>query len=159
MVYCNAITRERSFYVETEQYYSHSTEDTENAGAALARKLIEKYHDAPFFVTLSGGLGAGKTAFTRGFASVLSPGSRVKSPSFTIVNEYRRGTTPLFHFDLYRLGESADLSDIGFSEYVENGHCIIEWSEYLNEDIPENAVNVNIEKSSDTDRIITVKYR
>ena len=53
MVYCNARTRERSFDVETEQYYSHSTEDTENAGAALARKLIEKYHDAPFFVTLS----------------------------------------------------------------------------------------------------------
>ena len=136
------------------QIQTHNVTETEHAGGSLAKKL-----SPGALVAFTGDLGAGKTAFTRGFASVLSPGSRVKSPSFTIVNEYRRGTTPLFHFDLYRLGESADLSDIGFSEYVENGHCIIEWSEYLNEDIPENAVNVNIEKSGDTDRLITVKYR
>ena len=145
--------------MDKEVFSSHSPEETEKVGADLAKKLLCRSQGSLFFITLEGGLGAGKTAFTRGVASVVSPGSRVKSPSFTIVNEYRRGEKPLFHFDLYRLGEDNDLSEIGFSEYVENGHCIIEWSEYLSEDLPENSVNVNIEKTGETDRIITVTYR
>ena len=106
---------------------------------------------------LEGSLGAGKTALTRGVTSVLSPGSRVKSPSYTIVNEYRMGEVPLFHFDLYRLGEDADLSDIGFSEYVEGGHCIIEWSEYLAE-APRDAVTVNIKDLGGDRRKIEITY-
>lgn len=142
----------------TEVYRTQSTEETVKTGAMIAAKLSEMYPASLFFITLRGDLGSGKTAFTRGLASVLSPGSRVKSPSFTIVNEYRKGKTPLFHFDLYRLGEEADLSEIGFSEYVESGHCVVEWSEYLREDIPENAVDVKIEKIGDNSRTITVTY-
>ena len=123
-------------------YITSSVEETEKAGALLARALTEK-DPALRFIMLRGPLGAGKTAFTRGVASVISPGSRVKSPSYTIVNEYRLGAVPLFHFDLYRLGEGADLEGIGFDEYVGSGHCIIEWSEYL-DDAPQDAVTVTI---------------
>ena len=136
---------------------SSSAEETEKIGAALAEGLLTERPESLYFVLLEGDVGAGKTAFCRGFSSVISPGSRVKSPSYTIVNEYRRGDVPLFHFDLYRLGEDADLSDIGFFEYVKSGHCIIEWSEYLDADfLPENVVRVLIQKDSETERLITV---
>ena len=104
---------------------------------------------------LEGPLGVGKTALTRGIASVFSPGSRVKSPSYTIVNEYRFGRVPLFHFDLYRLGKDSDLSDIGFYEYVESGHCVVEWSEYL-ADVPDGAVKVSIASDGESSRNIEI---
>ncbi len=139
------------------EYVSNSVADTENIGVSLAEKLLGERPEELYFIMLKGGLGAGKTAFCRGFARVLSPGSRVKSPSFTIVNEYRGSDIPLFHFDLYRLDEGADLSDIGFSEYTESGHCIIEWSEYLNEEIPSGALTVTIDKCSETQRKVIVE--
>lgn len=136
---------------------SRSPEETEKAGASLAEKLLSENPGELCFVLLEGDVGAGKTAFCRGFSSVISPKSRVKSPSYTIVNEYRRGGVPLFHFDLYRLGEDADISDIGFFEYVKTGHVIIEWSEYLDRTfLPENAVRVHIQKDGETERTITV---
>lgn len=141
-----------------EEFISDSPEKTEKIGAEFAEKLTENNPERLFFIKLEGTLGAGKTAFTRGVASVLSPGSRVKSPSYTIVNEYRRGKKPLFHFDLYRLGEDNDLESIGFREYVETGHCIIEWSEYLNEDVPEDAICVRITPLGETSRKIEIIY-
>ncbi len=140
-----------------EIYESNSVEDTEKIGATLAERLSAKRAGELYFIMLKGGLGAGKTAFCRGFAKVLSPGSRVKSPSFTIVNEYRGGDVPIFHFDLYRLEEDADLSDIGFYEYTESGHCIIEWSEYLSEEIPQGALTVTIEKCDENSRKVIVE--
>lgn len=134
---------------------SRCAEDTEAAGASLARTLTEKCGGELFFVCLYGDLGAGKTAFVRGFASVLSPGSRVKSPTYTVVNEYHGGSIPLYHFDLYRLEDSEDgLWGIGFDDYAAGGHCILEWSEFLPEK-PDNAVSVKIEKLSDSERKIT----
>lgn len=139
------------------EYISNTVEETEKIGSDLAEKLLLERPDGLYFIMLRGGLGAGKTAFCRGFAKVLSPQSRVKSPSFTIVNEYRGAQTPLFHFDLYRLGEGADLADIGFYEYTESGHCIIEWSEYLCEEIPEGALTVTIEKSDEAQRKVIIE--
>lgn len=141
-----------------KQFVSRSDTDTETIGAALASELIKTRPNELYFVMLKGSLGAGKTAFTRGFASVLSPKSKVKSPSFTVVNEYRSSNIPLYHFDLYRLGEECDLSEIGFSEYSENGHCIIEWSEYLNEPESDGFIEVEIEKTGENERCITVTY-
>lgn len=135
-----------------------SAAETEQAGASLAAHLYGENPEKKQFVCLTGDLGAGKTAFVRGFASVLSPGSRVKSPSYTVVNEYRKGNIPIFHFDLYRLEESEDALDgMGFDEYTESGHCILEWSEYLPAGLcPPDAVKVNIKKVGDNDREITV---
>jgi len=80
-------------------------------------------------VALYGGLGTGKTAFTRGLAKGMGISMNVSSPTFTIVNEYP-GETPLFHFDMYRLDDEEELFDIGWDDYMKrNGICVVEWSE------------------------------
>lgn len=130
-----------------------SVEETEKAGFALADELFDR---PDVFVALYGDLGAGKTAFVRGFAERFSPGSRVKSPTYTIVNEYRKGSRPLFHFDLYRIEDPDELSGFGFDEYVANGVCITEWSENIADEIPEDAVKVRILKSGENERTIEI---
>ena len=142
----------------TEVFTTHSVSETEKVGADFAATLAKRKSLDRYFICLTGDLGAGKTAFVRGFASVMSPGSRVKSPTYTVVNEYRKGYLPLFHFDLYRLEDGAESLDaIGFEEYVENGHCILEWSEYLSEK-PDNAITVDIRKADEDTRTITIDY-
>ena len=131
-------------------------EETEAVGAALAERIRKERGASPCFIAMEGDLGAGKTAFVRGFASVLSPGSRVKSPTYTIVNEYRRGAYPLFHFDLYRLGEADGLESIGFEEYLASGICIAEWSENLGENRPADAWTVILKKTGESTREITI---
>ncbi len=136
---------------------SRSEKETEAAGEDAARMLRDTRGGVPSFVALYGDLGAGKTAFVRGFASVLSPGSRVKSPTYTVVNEYRRGPIPVFHFDFYRLGDARELDSIGFEEYTAQGICIAEWSEKLGEDLPKDALTVTIRKLDADTREITVR--
>ena len=104
-------------------------------------------------------MGVGKTVFTRGFASYFGI-SGVKSPTYTIVNEYSGGGVRIFHFDLYRISDSDDLMSIGYDDYVlREGYSIAEWSERIPEDIPEDAIFVSICRSpSDEDkRIIEIK--
>ena len=131
-------------------------EETANAGAELAEQLLKS--GKKYFVALYGDLGAGKTVFVRGFTGVASPGSRVKSPTYTIVNEYRKGKTPVFHFDLYRIGNTDELDGFGFEEYVENGLCIAEWSENLGDMLPEDTIRVTIQKAGESERTITIDY-
>ncbi len=135
--------------------YTETPEQTERVGKLLGTLLEESSEF--FFVAMYGDLGAGKTVFVRGLASILSPTSRVKSPTFTLVNEYRRGKKPLFHFDLYRISDVSELDGFGFDEYVDGGNCIAEWSENLGEDVPKNSIKVKLEKKSDTMREITVE--
>ena len=130
-----------------------SADETEALGAYIASILDKKTS----FVALYGEIGAGKTAFVRGFASVISPGSRVKSPTYTVVNEYRRGEIPLFHFDLYRLSSPEELDSLGFDEYVSSGICIAEWPDMLGDDLPENAVKVYIRRIGENEREITAE--
>lgn len=123
------------------EYLSHSETETEAAGQALAAKL--RPGDV---VAYRGDLGAGKTAFTRGLARGLGYHGRVTSPTFTIVNEYE-GPTPLFHFDLYRLGGEEELWDIGWEDYLaRNGVCAVEWSEIAPGALPENTVYVTLRR-------------
>ena len=133
------------------QFLSHSTQETEAIGEELAQKL--RGGDVLAF---TGSLGMGKTAFTRGLARGLGCRGRVTSPTFTIVNEYE-GRTPLFHFDMYRLGSSDELFDIGWEDYLARGGvCAVEWSENV-EDALQGAIRVTIEKDpfeADTRRII-----
>ena len=108
------------------EYLSHSPEETEHIGEELGRTL-----HAGSVVAYRGGLGMGKTAFTRGLARGLGCRGRVTSPTFTIVNEYS-GDIPLFHFDMYRLGGEDELFDIGWEDYLTRGGvCAVEWSEQV----------------------------
>ena len=123
------------------EYLSHSEQETEELGAALAGRL-----KAGDVVAYRGDLGAGKTAFTRGLARGLGCTGRVTSPTFTIVNEYE-GRIPLFHFDLYRLGDEEELWDIGWEDYLgRGGVCAVEWSERVSEALPEDTLWVTLER-------------
>ena len=134
------------------QFLSHSTQETEAIGEELAQKL--RGGDVLAF---TGSLGMGKTAFTRGLARGLGCLGRVTSPTFTIVNEYE-GRTPLFHFDMYRLGSSDELFDIGWDDYLaRSGVCAVEWSEQAAGALPEDAILVDIARGEgENDRIITI---
>lgn len=123
------------------EYLSHSVEETETIAEELGRCLA-----GGSVVAYRGGLGMGKTAFTRGLARGLGCRGRVTSPTFTIVNEYD-GPTPLFHFDVYRLEDAEALFDIGWDDYLDRGGvCAVEWSENIAEFIPDDAVTVTIER-------------
>ena len=137
------------------EFITHSAAETEKIGIRLGEIIASA--DRFYFVAMYGDLGAGKTVFVRGLSSVLSPSSRVKSPTYTIVNEYRRGEKPLFHFDLYRIGDTDELDGFGFEEYVENGNCIAEWSEHIGSYLPSDAVSVKIEKLGESERRVTVE--
>lgn len=138
--------------MSNHQIVSDSVQATEKIGASLARAISASLPNTPCFVALFGDLGAGKTAFVRGFVSVLSATSRVKSPTYTIVNEYRRGTYPVFHFDLYRVEDADELDSIGFDEYLKSGICIAEWSEHLGDRYPDNMISVTITKTGEDTR-------
>ena len=136
------------------EFLSHSTAETEAAGEALARRLRPGT-----VLAYQGGLGMGKTAFTRGLARGLGCEDRVTSPTFTIVNEYE-GRIPLFHFDMYRLPDADALFDIGWEDYLgRGGVCAVEWSERVEDALPEDTVWVRIRRSPENDdwRIISVE--
>ena len=133
------------------EFITNSPEETEKVGMALGQVLIPGT-----VLAYEGDLGAGKTAFTRGLAKGLGATEQVTSPTYTIVNEYLSGRMPLFHFDMYRLGSSDDLWDIGWEDYLERGGvCAVEWSENV-ADAMEGAVRVCIEKISEDVRKITI---
>ena len=133
-------------------FITHSPEETEKIGEALAKSL-----QPGTVLAYRGDLGAGKTAFTRGLARGLGCKETVTSPTYTIVNEYLGGRLPLFHFDMYRLASSDDLWDIGWEDYLEReGVCAVEWSENVADAI-ENAVTVTIEKLGENTRRITIE--
>ena len=134
------------------EFITHSPEETEAVGAALAKILIPGT-----VIAYAGDLGAGKTAFTRGLARGLGYREPVTSPTYTIVNEYLGGRLPLFHFDMYRLASAEDLWDIGWEDYLERGGiCAVEWSENVREAL-EDPVTVRIEKLGEDSRRITME--
>lgn len=127
-----------------------SAEETEAIGASLATKMLDG-EDLPSFVALYGDLGSGKTAFVRGFMSVISPKSAVRSPTFTIVNEYRGGRIPVFHFDMYRIDGDDDLYSIGFYDYLSAGICLSEWSENIEFALPDDYIKLTISRVGSDD--------
>lgn len=134
------------------QFITNTPEETE----AVGQKLGESLRGGEI-IAFRGGLGAGKTAFTRGLARGLGISMRVTSPTYTIVNEYPGGRLPLFHFDMYRLSSGDDLFDIGWEDYLHRGGvCAVEWSENASDAIGE-AITVEIEKLSDDVRKITIE--
>lgn len=126
--------------------YTSGATETEDVGKLLATQM-QKDPSIPPFIALYGDLGVGKTAFVRGFASVIAPTSTVRSPTFALVNEYRAKPRALFHFDMYRIDSEDDLYSIGFYDYLDrNGICLVEWSEKIPFALPDSYLRVTIEK-------------
>ena len=97
--------------------------------------------------TLNGDLGVGKTVFTQGFAKGLGIDDNVNSPTFTIVQIYEQGRMPLYHFDVYRIGDVEEMDEIGYEDYFYgDGVCLIEWAELIEEILPESRIRITIEK-------------
>ena len=134
---------------------SHSPEQTEEIAKEFAKKLLPGD-----VVAFTGGMGAGKTAFTRGLAEGLQVSGEVASPTFALVNEYpgRPGRPSLYHFDMYRITSSDDLYTTGFFDYLDEGGILaVEWSENIAGDLPDNTITVDIAVTGENDRHITIK--
>ncbi len=113
---------------------------------ALGRLLGEQAYQGQIFC-LDGDLGAGKTIFAQGFASGLGITEPVSSPTFTIVQQYEGGRLPLYHFDVYRIGDVSEMDEIGYEDcFYGDGVCLIEWSRLILEILPDEVVRVRIER-------------
>lgn len=108
-------------------------------------------------VCLNGDLGAGKTTLTKSIGKGMGIEDYITSPTFTIINEYY-GSTDLYHFDTYRLDDSADVLYLGFDEYFYgNGVCIVEWADKIRDALPEEYLELNIKKIDDEKREVELK--
>lgn len=129
---------------------SNSCEKTEKIGENLAKKL-----SGTETIALFGELGAGKTAFTRGLCRGLDVKNNVCSPTFAILNEYI-GKYKIFHFDMYRVKSEEDLYSTCYFDYLENGILIIEWSENIENFLPENMIKLTIKYGkTDNERVLS----
>lgn len=123
------------------EYVTFSDSQTQELGERLGKKII-----SPKVIALFGGLGMGKTAFCRGFAKGMDSDDDVSSPTFALVNEYR-GRMPIYHFDMYRVNGWDDLYSTGFFDYLDTDSVlIIEWSENIENALPEDALRITISK-------------
>lgn len=135
-----------------DRLISNSPEETEKIGERIAKKL-----KGTEVIALFGGLGMGKTAFTRGLCRGLGVDEGVSSPTFALVNEYG-GKYNIYHFDMYRVTTWDDLYSTGFFDYIDNGVLVIEWSENIEGALPENAVKITISRGeSDNQRIFEIE--
>ena len=134
-------------------YYTSGPAETFDLGKKIAHSVSDGSVIAMF-----GGMGMGKTAFTRGLAEGLGIDPKnVSSPTFAIVHEYS-GERTLYHFDMYRIESWDDLYSTGFFDYLDSGGVIaVEWSENIENALPDGYVKISFEKGKgDNDRIITV---
>lgn len=116
---------------------------------ALGKKLGELAQPGQIY-TLVGDLGVGKTVFTQGLANGLGITEPISSPTFTIIQEYEEGRLPFYHFDVYRIGDIEEMEEIGYDDYFfGQGVCMIEWANLIEELLPENIIQVVIEKDLD----------
>ena len=111
--------------------------------------------------TLTGDLGVGKTVFTQGVAAGLGITEPVNSPTFTIIQEYEDGRLPFYHFDVYRLSDSSEFYEIGGEEYFENGICLIEWGELIEDALPNDYIHITFKKDdkNENNRILIIESK
>lgn len=135
------------------KFISNSENDTKNIAETIAEKL--KPND---FIALFGGMGMGKTTFTRHLAKALGYDGEVSSPTFAIINEYNGGRLPIYHFDMYRIETFDDLYSTNYFEYCEmGGVCICEWSENIENVLPDDYIKITISKGeNENSRIFEV---
>lgn len=126
-----------------KQFITNSAEETFLLGKSLGEEI-----EPGTVITLNGDLGTGKTVFSQGFAKGLGVSENVNSPTFTILQIYEDGRIPLYHFDVYRIGDVEEMDEIGYEDYFYgNGVCLIEWAELIEEILPENRIDVFINKA------------
>ncbi len=117
-------------------------EETYELGRKLGQEAVPGQ-----IICLNGDLGVGKTVFTQGFAAGLGITEPVNSPTFTIVQQYDEGRLPLYHFDVYRIGDISEMDEIGYEDcFYGEGVCLIEWSQLIEEILPPQITSVTIEK-------------
>lgn len=135
-------------------YKSQNTNDTINFAKKLADNLKPKD-----IIILSGELGSGKTKFTEGILSYFGLENEISSPTFTIVNEYKKDNINIYHFDVYRLEDSSEFYEIGGEEYFDNGICIIEWGEIIADALPDEYIQIDFNKDENDEdiRILNIK--
>lgn len=126
------------------KYVSQNENDTINFACKLA-----SYLQNGDIIILSGDLGSGKTKFTQGILKFFSLDTEISSPTFTIVNEYNApNNTNIYHFDVYRLADIDEFYALGGDEYFDNGICIIEWGELIENILPKNYLKIVFERDS-----------
>ncbi len=138
-----------------QTFKTHSPEETRALGEQLGKTL--KPGDV---IALIGDLGTGKTCLTQGIARGvgIAPGEVVSSPSYILINEYK-GTIPIYHIDLYRLENAAEIADLGLTEYIEaDGICIVEWAERMAAALPMRCVRIDIRWEDENVRHFTVQH-
>ncbi len=135
------------------KYISNSENDTKKL-AKLFAQILKKGD----ILILSGELGSGKTKFTEGFLSYFNLENEISSPTFTIVNEYKKDDINIYHFDVYRLEDSSEFYEIGGEEYFDNGICIIEWGELIRDALPKDYIEIDFSRSEENEnsRILNV---
>ena len=123
--------------------------DTEKLGENIGQKV-----QPGTVIALIGDLGTGKTTLTKSIARGLGVTETVTSPTFNIIREYRSGRLPLYHFDVYRIGDPDEMFELGYEEYFYgDGVCVVEWADIIEELLPEDAVVITIDRgASDEER-------
>lgn len=138
-----------------ERFISNSPADTENIGKMLGEKI-----NSGTVIAFKGGLGMGKTCFTRGLAKGLGSSDTVTSPTFALVNEYLSGRIPLYHFDMYRISGWEDLYSTGFFDYIDEGAVLAcEWSENIENALPQDTLYVEFNRIDDLTRDIIIRKK
>ena len=121
---------------------SYSAAETFAYGKALGEKAAQGE-----VYSLTGDLGVGKTVFTQGVAAGLGITEPVSSPTFTILHSYEEGRIPLYHFDVYRIGDVEEMEEIGYEDcFYGEGVCLVEWADQIQEILPEDCIRIIIEK-------------
>ena len=138
-----------------EKYITNSEEETKKFAKEFAKKL--KVGDV---IVLTGDLGSGKTKFVEGVLSNFGLENEISSPTFTIVNEYKKDDINIYHFDVYRLEDSDEFYAIGGEEYFEKGICLIEWGEIIEDALPNKYIKINFKRNIEDDnkREINIDY-
>jgi len=139
---------------EIQKFTTRSEKETFELGYKISKEL--KAGDT---ISLEGDLGTGKTVLTKGIASGLGIGNPITSPTFTLVNSYE-GRCKLHHFDVYRVGGSEELLEIGWEEYfTDDAICIVEWGDRIPDILPENTIIIRLERDErdSGSRIITIE--
>ena len=137
-----------------KEIITYSEQETKNIAKEIASKTKNNS-----VIILNGELGAGKTKFTEGFLTYFGLENEISSPTFTIVNEYKKNDINIYHFDVYRLEDSSEFYAIGGDEYFENGICLIEWGELIQDALPNEYIKIDFSRNdlNENERVLNIK--